>query len=107
MGPVHRPCNGVKSTSTLSRETIPKHNVSTSVLDGWDSVLGVLVSTSVPPNMTSRVDAKELNVGLTSNHMLIINHSGVHLQASDGSLQCGFTSGRPHELHDSCPMAIA
>lgn len=81
------------SSCTLSRETIPKRNVSSSALDGWDSVLGVLVSTSVPPNMASRVDAKELNVGLTSNRiMLIINHSGVHLQASDGPVQCGFAS---------------
>ncbi len=29
-----------------------------------DGVLGVMVSISLPPNTTSRVDAKELNFGL-------------------------------------------
>lgn len=107
IGPVHRPRNGVKSPCTLSRETVPKRNVSTSMLDGWDGALGVLVSTSVPPNMTSRVDARELNVGLTSNHiMLIINHSGVHLQASDGPLRVASCVWRPCELHDLSPMAM-
>ena len=46
---------------TLGRETAPKHNVSTSVLDGGD---GVIFSILPPPNAASRVDAKELDFGL-------------------------------------------
>ena len=41
----------------------PKHNVSTSMLDGGDGVLGVF-SILHPPNAASRVDAKELDFGL-------------------------------------------
>ena len=39
----------------------PKHNVSTSMLDGGD---GVIFSILPPPNAASRVDAKELDFGL-------------------------------------------
>ncbi len=63
-GPDHWPLNVMKSSCTLSRETVPKHDVSTSVLDCRDAVLGVIVSISLPQNTTSRVDAKELNFSL-------------------------------------------
>ena len=44
---------------TLGRETAPKHNVYTSMLDGGD-----IFSILPPPNAASRVDAKELDFGL-------------------------------------------
>ncbi len=62
MAPVHWPLNVVKSSCTLSRETAPKHYVSTSVLDCRDGVLGVILSISLPPNTTSRVDAKDFGL---------------------------------------------
>ena len=53
--------DAVESSCTLGRETAPKHNVSTSMLDGGD---GVIFSILPPPNAASRVDAKELDFGL-------------------------------------------
>ena len=44
---------------TLGRETAPKQNVSTSMLDGGD-----IFSILPPPNAASRVDVKELDFGL-------------------------------------------
>ncbi len=46
----------------LSRKTLPKHNVSTSMFDGGDGVLGV-IDNPPPPNTASWVDAKELDFG--------------------------------------------
>ena len=43
MAPVHPALDAVKSSFPLSRETAPKHNVSTAMLDGGDGVLGVKV----------------------------------------------------------------
>ncbi len=60
-GPVHWPLNAVKTSCTLSRETASKQEVSTSVFDCRDGVLGVIVSISLLPNTRSRVDVKELN----------------------------------------------
>src|SRR4029434_5451385 len=48
----------VPSMQCLGRETAPKHNVSTSMLDGGDGVIGVIFSILPPPNAASRVDAK-------------------------------------------------
>lgn len=64
LAPVHLPLNEVKSSCTLSRETASKQNVSTSMFDSGDGVLGVIFSISLPPNTASQVDAKELNLGL-------------------------------------------
>ncbi len=64
-GPVHRPFDVVQLSCPLSRKTPPKHNVSTSMFDGGDGVLGVIGSIPPPPpNTASRVDAKELDFGL-------------------------------------------
>src|SRR4029434_7134471 len=60
-GPIHSPLDAVESSCTLGRERAPKHNVSTSMLDGGD---GVIFSILPPPNAASRVDAKELDFGL-------------------------------------------
>ncbi len=49
----------------LAEKQLQKHDVSTSMLDCRDGVLGVIVSISLLPNTTSWVDAKELNFGLT------------------------------------------
>ncbi len=61
--PVHRPFEAVQLSCPLSRKTPPKHNVSTSMFDGEDGVLGVIGSIP-PPNTASWVDAKELDFGL-------------------------------------------
>ncbi len=63
-GPVHRPFDAVQLFCPLSRKTPPKHNVSTSMFDGGDGVLGVIGSIPPPPNTASWVDAKELDFGL-------------------------------------------
>ncbi len=47
-GPVHRPFDAVQLSCPLSRKTPPKHNVSTSMFDGGDGVLGVIGS--IPPS---------------------------------------------------------
>ncbi len=54
----------VQLSCPLSRKTPPKHNVSTSMFDGGDGVLGVIGSIPPPPNTASWVDAKELVFGL-------------------------------------------
>ncbi len=63
-GPVHRPFDAVQLSCPLSRKTPPKHNVSTSMFDGGDGVLGVIGRIPSPPNKASWVDAKELDFGL-------------------------------------------
>ncbi len=62
-GPIHRPFDAVQLSCPLSRKTPPKHNVSTSMFDGGDGVLGVIGSIPPPPNTASWVDAKELDFG--------------------------------------------
>src|SRR4029434_8484309 len=37
-GPIHSPLDAVESSCTLGRERAPKHNVSTSMLDGGDGL---------------------------------------------------------------------
>ncbi len=63
-GPVHRPFQAVLLSCLLSRKTPSKHDVSTSMFDGGDGVLGVIGSIPPPPNTASWVDAKELDFGL-------------------------------------------
>ncbi len=52
-GPVHRPFDAVQLSCPLSRKTPPKHNVSNSMFDGGDGVLGVICSFPPPPNTAS------------------------------------------------------
>ncbi len=50
-GPVHRP---VSCPVLLAEKKHPqKHNVSTSMFDGWDGVLGVIGNIPPPPNTVS------------------------------------------------------
>ncbi len=49
-GPVHRPFDAVQLSCPLSRKTPPKHNISISMFDGGDGVLGVMGSIPPPPN---------------------------------------------------------
>ncbi len=84
-GPIHLPLNVVKSSCTLSRKTAPKH-VSTSVLDCRDGVLGVIVSISLPPNTTSRVDGKEL--------ILVSSDHSTFFQAFSESFRCSLANFR-------------
>ncbi len=47
----------------LAEKTPPEHNVSTSMFDSGDGVLGVIGSIPPPPNSASWVDDKELDFG--------------------------------------------
>ncbi len=47
---VHHPFGAVQLYCPLSRKTPPKHNVSTSMFDGGDGVLGVIGCIRPPPN---------------------------------------------------------
>ncbi len=51
--PVHRPFDAVQLSCPLNRKTPSKYNVSTSMFDGGDGVLGVIGSIPPPPNTTS------------------------------------------------------
>ncbi len=53
---VYRPFDVVQLSCPLSRKTPPKHNVSTSMFDGGDGVLGVIGSIPPPPNTASWVE---------------------------------------------------
>ncbi len=70
-GLVHRPFDAVKLSCPLSRKTPPKHNVSTSMFDSGDDVLGVIGSIPPPPNTASWVDAKKLDFGLILRPCLV------------------------------------
>ncbi len=52
-GTVHHPFGAVQLSCPLSRKTPPNHNVSTSMFDGRDDVLGVIGSIPPPPNTAS------------------------------------------------------
>ncbi len=52
-GPVHRPFDVVQLSCPLSRKTPAKHNVSTSMFDGGDGVLGVIGIIPPPSNTAS------------------------------------------------------
>lgn len=52
-GSVHFPIDVVKLSCAFSRKTPLKQNVSTSMLDDGDDVLGVIGSAFLPPNMAS------------------------------------------------------
>ncbi len=51
--PVHRPFDAVQLSCPLSRKTPPKHNVSTSMFEDGDGILGVIGSIPPPPNTAS------------------------------------------------------
>ncbi len=61
--PVHRPFDAVQLSCPRGRKTPPKNNVSTSIFDSGDGVLGFIGSIRPPPNTASWVDAKELDFG--------------------------------------------
>ncbi len=89
-GPVHYPFDVVQLSCPLSRKNTPKHNVSTSMFDGGDS-LGVIGSIPPPPNTASWVDAKELDFGLIwpqHFHPVLL----WIIQMFIGKLQTGFQS---------------
>ncbi len=66
-GPVHRSFDAVQLSCPLSWKTPPKHNVSTSMFDGGDGVLGVIGSIPPPPNTASWVDASWILVSYDHN----------------------------------------
>ena len=94
-GPIQPPLDAVKSSCPLSRETPPKHNVSTSMLDGGDGVLGVIVI-SLSPNTASQVDAKELDL-VSSDHITFSQAFSESFRCSLATFRractCAFLSG--------------
>ncbi len=94
MAPFHRLFDAVQLSCPLSRKNTPKHNVSTSMFDGGNGVLGDIDSITPPPNMTSWVDAKSL--------ILVLSDSNTFTQFSSESLEnfrwactCAFLSRGP------------
>ncbi len=80
-GPVHRPFDVVQLSCPLSRKTPPKHNVSSSMFDGGDGVLGVIGSIPPPPNTASWCQRD----GFLSHLTTTLSPSSPlnHLQSSD------------------------
>src|SRR4029434_4778839 len=70
--PIHSPLDAVESSCTLGRETAPKHNVSTSMLDGGDGVLRVIFSFFFTPNAKVELMPKSL-ILVSSDHILSPN----------------------------------
>ncbi len=87
-GPVHRPFNAEQLSCPLSRKTPPKHNVSTSMFDGGDGVLGVIGSIPPPPNTASWVES-HLTTTLSPSSPLN------HWQTSDGPVHVLSWAGGP------------
>ena len=49
-GPIHPPLNTVQSSCPLCRKASPKKDVSTSMLHGWDGIVGVVLILLFSPN---------------------------------------------------------
>ncbi len=92
-GPVHRPFDAVQLSCPLSRETPPKHNVSTSMFDGGDGVLGVIGSIPPPLNTASWCQ----RAGFWSHLTTTLSPSSPlnHWQTSDGPVHVFSWAGGP------------
>ncbi len=102
-GPVHRPFNAVQLSCPLSRKTPPKHNISTSMFDSGDGVLGVIGSIHPPPNTASWVDTKEVDFGLTWQqqfHPVLLWIIG---KLQTGQYMCFLEQGTLRALEDFSP----
>lgn len=77
------------------KETVPKHDVSTSVLGSGNDVLGVRVSISLPPNESSRCQRAQFwsHLSTSRSPKLSLSCSGVHWQTSDGSVHVPTITG--------------
>ncbi len=64
------PQYGAVVLSTLQEKALPKHDVSTPMLQGWDGVLGIVLIL-LPPNMACGVYTKKLYFGLIWLHDLL------------------------------------
>ncbi len=92
-GPIHRPFDAVQLSCPLSRKTPPKHNVSTSMFDGGDGVLGFLGIIPPPPNTVSWVDAKYCSLFLvSSDHNSFTQFSSESLANFRRAYTCAFLS---------------
>ncbi len=99
-GPVHCPFNAVQLSCPLSRKTPTKYNVSTSIFDGGDGVLGVLGSIPPPPNMAVVLSWCQRtrfwsHLTTTLSPSSPLNHSDVHWQTSDGPIHMLSWAGGP------------
>jgi len=54
-GLIHPPLNTLQSSCPLCRKASPKNDVSSSMLHGWDGVLGVVLILLLPPKTVSGV----------------------------------------------------
>ncbi len=68
-GPIY-PQYGAVVLSTLQEKALPKHDVPTPMLHGWDGVLGIVLIL-LPPNMACGVYTKKLYFGLIWLHDLL------------------------------------
>ncbi len=96
-GSVHRPFDAVQLSCPLSRKTPPKHNVSTSMFDGGDGVLGVRGSIPPPPNTVSWCQIARIwyHRTTTISPSSPLNYSDVHWQTSDGPVHVLSWAGGP------------
>ncbi len=72
----------------LSRKTPPKHNVSTSMFDSGDGVLGVIGSIPPPPNTASWADA------MPKSLILVSSDHNTFTQFSSESFRCPLANFR-------------
>ena len=96
-GPIHPPLDTVKSSCPLSWETPQKHKLSTFILHCGDSVLGVVLSISLPPNTASWCQ-----IALFWSHLTTSpspkpppDHPGVLWQTSDGPVHVPSSAEEP------------
>ena len=85
-GPVHRPFDAVKLSCPLSRKIPSKHNVSTSVFDGGDGVLGVIGSILLL--LTRRVEL------MPKSSILVSSDHNTFTQFSSESFKCSLANFR-------------
>ena len=87
-GPVHPPLNAMELSRPLGWKAPPKHDVATTMLDGGDGVLWVVLCVLCPPNTASWVEPKKFYFGLIWPHHLLPGLFWV-VQVVNGELNAG------------------
>ncbi len=102
-GPIHRPFDAVQLSCPLSRKTPPKHNVSTSMFDGGDGVLGFLAA--FHHLQTRRVELMPKSwILVSSDHNTFTQFSSESLANFRWACTCAFLSrGTMRALQDFSP----
>ncbi len=100
-GPIHHPFDAVQLSCPLSRKT-SKHNVSTSMFDGGDVVIGVIGSIPPPPNTASW--CQRAGFWSQSDHNTFTQFSSESLANFRRACTCAFLSrGTLRVLQDFSP----